>query len=143
MSNLAVTYLGHASTIIQSDGLNIYTDPHFGTKALLVKRRRPVPQAPETLPRPDAILISHAHYDHLDFHSFKYFASDIPVILPLGLSQFVGRFIRNPLIELAPGAEIILKDRIQLRAIPARHKASNTGSPSRTSYVGRRRTFSQ
>ncbi len=122
MSNLAITYIGHSTTIIHVDGLNIYTDPHFGRKALWLKRKRPLPVPPEDLPAPDAIIISHAHYDHLDLHSFKYFSSRVPVLIPHGLSLFLGRFIRNPVIELAPGADYRLKDRVTIRAIPVQHR---------------------
>lgn len=121
MSNTGITYLGHASAVIEVDGLNVYTDPHFGPKALCMQRKRPLPIPPEELPPPDAVLISHSHYDHLDLHSFKYFSSHVPVFIPYGLSLFLGRFIRNPVIELAPEASYQLKGRVSIRAIPVQH----------------------
>lgn len=117
----AITYLGHASTIVRLGGLNVYTDPHFGRRALWAKRHQEI-IPPETLPPPDAIVISHAHYDHLDLHSFKYFSSRVPVFIPYGLKDFLARHIRNPLIELHPESEFLLQEKVTLCTIPVRHR---------------------
>lgn len=120
MSTKAITYLGHASVIIQLAGLNLYTDPHFGKRSLLVPRKRPPPIDPGTLSRHGVILLSHSHYDHLDLHSFKYFSGDMPVVLPFGLAGLMQRFVRNPLIELTEGASWSIGP-VRIRAVPAKH----------------------
>jgi N-acyl-phosphatidylethanolamine-hydrolysing phospholipase D len=122
MVPINITYLGHASTIIQIAGVTIYTDPHFGVKALCVKRSEPLPFKPEELPPPDLILISHAHYDHLDLHSFKYFHSKVPVIVPRGVGRFLGRYVRNPVIELVKGSEYVFDKGVTIHAVPVKHK---------------------
>ncbi|XP_035002841.2 N-acyl-phosphatidylethanolamine-hydrolyzing phospholipase D isoform X2 [Hippoglossus stenolepis] len=71
---LRVTWLGHATVLVEMDGLNILTDPIFSQRASPIqlvgpKRYRGPPCTVEQLPRIDAVVISHSHYDHLDVGS--------------------------------------------------------------------------
>ena len=71
---IQVTWIGHATVLVQMDGLNILTDPLFNeycgpARAVGVFRYRPVPIAIDDLPEIDAVCISHDHYDHLDYWS--------------------------------------------------------------------------
>jgi N-acyl-phosphatidylethanolamine-hydrolysing phospholipase D len=65
------TWVGHATFLIQLDGVNILTDPHWGRRASPLsfagpKRMVPLGLRFEDLPPIDAVVISHDHYDHLD-----------------------------------------------------------------------------
>lgn len=68
---LQIMWIGHATLLVQFDDFNILTDPVFldrcsPTQYAGPKRYRPVPCEIEQLPRIDAVLISHNHYDHLE-----------------------------------------------------------------------------
>jgi L-ascorbate metabolism protein UlaG (beta-lactamase superfamily) len=74
IDGLTYTWIGHATTFLQTDGLNILFDPIFSDRAsawqrIGPKRLRPVPCSIEELPPIDVIMISHNHYDHLDYNS--------------------------------------------------------------------------
>lgn len=70
----AITWIGHATMLVQANGLNVLTDPIFSERASPVqsfgpKRAQPPGLSIEQLPPLDVVLISHNHYDHLDKHS--------------------------------------------------------------------------
>jgi N-acyl-phosphatidylethanolamine-hydrolysing phospholipase D len=70
----AVTWIGHATTLVQVDGLNVLTDPVFSERVSPVtfagpKRHQPPAIALAHLPRIDVVLVSHDHYDHCDLAS--------------------------------------------------------------------------
>ena len=74
------TWIGHATFLLQLNGLNILTDPQFSARCSPVsfigpKRVLPPASTVEQLPRIDAVLISHNHYDHLDHSTVQTLAS--------------------------------------------------------------------
>jgi N-acyl-phosphatidylethanolamine-hydrolysing phospholipase D len=94
----AVTWIGHASTLVQASGLNVLTDPVFSQRAspfqwIGPKRVQPPGLNVEQLPKIDVVLISHNHYDHLDPHSLialNQQAGGPPLfIVPLGLKAWL------------------------------------------------------
>ena len=91
-SGLRVTWLGHSTVLIEIDGVRLLTDPVWGERAspfTLVgpKRFQPVPVRLRDLPPVDAVLISHDHYDHLDYPTIRALArhSAVPMITSLGV----------------------------------------------------------
>ena len=117
----AITYIGHATTLIEVGRSRILTDPNFSSKVLLVKRSQPIQFDPGTLGNISAIVISHAHFDHLDLNSFKYIKSSVPVFTPSGLADLIGKFVRNPIIELSHWVRHKLPDGTEISAVPAKH----------------------
>ena len=74
---LAVTFIGHSTFLLQLSGLNILTDPMFASRAgpfgwLGPKRVRPPALRLPELPRIDVVLLSHNHYDHLDLATLRW-----------------------------------------------------------------------
>ncbi len=72
VDGLCVTMVGHASLLIQAAGVNILTDPVWSERASPFRRVGPkrvtVPGiAFDDLPPIDVVLLSHGHYDHLDW----------------------------------------------------------------------------
>jgi len=90
-----LTWIGHATLLIQLDGLNILTDPHFSERASPIgfagpRRLNPPGVAFEALPPIDVVVISHDHYDHLDRPTVERLAATHnPLFLvPLGLKAW-------------------------------------------------------
>jgi L-ascorbate metabolism protein UlaG (beta-lactamase superfamily) len=90
-TQLRVTFVGHATVLIQTAGLNILTDPIWSERAFMVgwagpKRVTPPGIAFEDLPPIDLVLVSHNHYDHMDLPTLARLrqAHDPLVIAPLG-----------------------------------------------------------
>jgi L-ascorbate metabolism protein UlaG (beta-lactamase superfamily) len=82
-----VTWLGHASFLIQLDGVSLLTDPALLPSIAGGIPRNVPPGVPlEKLPRIDAVLVSHNHYDHLDLPTVEKVGA--PVIGGLGLERF-------------------------------------------------------
>lgn len=104
-----ITWLGHATMLLQLGGANILTDPHLTERASplgFAGPKRVMPPALDfnELPHIDAVVVSHNHYDHLDegtVRRLSHQAGGSPLFLvPLGLrSWFVGKGIRN-VVEL-------------------------------------------
>ncbi len=100
-----VTWIGHATLLIQAGGVNILTDPHLGERASPVSFAGPKRVVPpsltfDELPRIDLVLISHNHYDHLDERTVKRLASSPGgsprFLVPLGIKEwFHSRGIDN------------------------------------------------
>lgn len=97
-SDFAVTWIGHATALVQLGGMNFLTDPHFSERASPVQfmgpRRWQRPGiAPAELPRIDVVLLSHNHYDHLDAGSVDALATQPggpPLFLvPLGVDRWM------------------------------------------------------
>lgn len=101
----AATWIGHATVLLQLDGVNLLTDPMFSDRAsplrwLGPKRWQPPGVALAELPRIDVVLISHDHYDHLDEASVRALAAQPggpPLfVVPLGVERWLaGIGIRN------------------------------------------------
>jgi N-acyl-phosphatidylethanolamine-hydrolysing phospholipase D len=105
----AVTWIGHATVLVQFGGLNVLTDPMFSNRAsplsFLGPSRAQKPGLwPHELPRIDLVVVSHNHYDHLDAASVKLLAAQNggpPLfVVPLGLKRwFAGEGISH-VVEL-------------------------------------------
>jgi L-ascorbate metabolism protein UlaG (beta-lactamase superfamily) len=105
-SGLRVTWLGHSTLLLEVDGLRVLTDPVFGDRASPVsfagaKRFHPVPATIAQLPKLDAVLLSHDHYDHLCAQSMREIAKlRVPVITSLGVGAHLERLgVRPELIS--------------------------------------------
>jgi len=90
-SGLRVTWLGHSTVLIEIDGYRVLTDPVWGARASPSaiagpKRFQPVPVSVQELPALDLVIVSHDHYDHLDYPSIlKLRKRNVPFVTSLGV----------------------------------------------------------
>ncbi|HEY3497733.1 MAG TPA: MBL fold metallo-hydrolase [Polyangiaceae bacterium] len=90
-TGLRVTWLGHSTLLLEIDGLRILTDPVWGERASPVsiagpKRFQPIPVPLAKLPKLDLVIVSHDHYDHLDYPTILELArSEVPFVTSLGV----------------------------------------------------------
>src|SRR5881275_2273373 len=85
MSDCRVTYVGHATTLVELDGVRLLTDPVLRRRVAHLRRAAPISSPGE----PDAVLISHAHLDHLDRASLRMLSRECAVVVPRGLGDIV------------------------------------------------------
>ena len=118
-----VMWLGHASLLVQIDGITLLIDPVFGRAGGFVPRKAPDPLSVKELPHIDAVLLSHGHYDHLDAGSLsklsKRFGPDLLFITPLGLSYNLPGICRRR-VELDWWNYVDFRG-VQLHMVPAQH----------------------
>lgn len=123
-ARLRVTFVGHATVLVQAGGRNILIDPVWSERVSPVSfagpRRACAPGvAFERLPAIDAVLVSHCHYDHLDLATLSRLAArDRPrIIVPLGNDSIIRRHdaqVRTQAhdwgdrVELGPGLAVTL-----------------------------------
>lgn len=86
-----LTYIGHATTLIEMDGVRILTDPVLRRRVSHLRRRH-TPLEMVVAQRIDAVLISHLHFDHLDLPSLRMLAPSTRLIVPRGTARLLGRF---------------------------------------------------
>ena len=95
---LRAIWFGHASVYLEIDGARVMTDPILSDYAspfvgIGPKRFHPPPLALEALPKIDAVVISHDHYDHLDMRTIKHLAaSGSHFFVPLGIGAHLHRW---------------------------------------------------
>lgn len=129
VSGLRMTWLGHSSTLLEIDGVHLLLDPIFSERAspsTLVGPRRfhPLVLNPEDLPRLDAVIISHDHYDHLDMQAVRDLMrlSAAVFIVPLGVGAHLERWDvpRERIVEMDWWDEHTIKG-LTIAATPSRH----------------------
>jgi L-ascorbate metabolism protein UlaG (beta-lactamase superfamily) len=122
---MRVTYVNHATVLVQMDGLNVLTDPIWSERCSPVswagpRRMRPPGIRFEDLPPIDLVLVSHNHYDHLDLSTLRRLSARKPRIL-VGLGNralLAGEGIASN--ELDWGQEATVGP-LRVTAVPARH----------------------
>lgn len=124
---LRVTYIGHATLLIEISGKRLLTDPNFDPA---LGRFLPRVSAPgialDALPNLDAILLTHAHADHLSFDSLDAIPNDMPLFAPPAIAKWLRKQGYNHAVPVAPG-EMVDVDDVRVRAASATHKGSRYG----------------
>jgi L-ascorbate metabolism protein UlaG (beta-lactamase superfamily) len=128
---LRVIWFGHASALLEIDGSRVMTDPVLSDYAspfagIGPKRFHPPPLALELLPRIDAVVISHDHYDHLDVQTVRHLAqAGTRFFVPLGIGAHLERWgvpsAQFTELDWWQSADI---NGVKLTSTPARHYSS-------------------
>lgn len=140
---LAVTWLGHATALLEVDGYRLLTDPVWSrrcspSRTVGPERLHPPPLDLEALPALDSVVISHDHYDHLDMDTVKMLARTqrCLFVTPLG----VGAHLRSwgipaaRIVELDWGQSHSIDD-LTLTCTPARHFSGRFMSRNNTLWA--------
>lgn len=133
-SRLRVSFIGHATVLLQTAGLNILTDPTWSERAspfgfVGPKRVNAPGVALDDLPPIDAVVISHNHYDHLDLDTLSRLAehSDPLVIVPLGNARVIrGHDSAVRVEEYDWGESMGLSDDVSIHLEPMQHWSART-----------------
>lgn len=114
-----ITYVGHATVLLELDGARLMTDPLLRMRVGPLRRQVPPPPA-GAADRLDAVLISHLHHDHADVPSLRRLPPEVPVLAPPGSASFLDRLGFTAVTELAPG-ESARVGAVSVVATEARH----------------------
>jgi L-ascorbate metabolism protein UlaG (beta-lactamase superfamily) len=121
-----VTWVGHASFVLEVGGLTVLTDPVWSTRLPWVRRRvTPPGVAWEELPGIDAVVISHNHYDHLDWPTVRRLPRNTPVLVPAGLGRWFARRGFTEVVELDWWGSARVGD-VRFDFVPAHHWSRRT-----------------
>ena len=126
-----LTWLGHATVLLELGGARFVTDPVL--RARVAHLRREVPR-PRPVGRLDGVLISHGHHDHLDLPSLRRLDRSAPVLAPPD-SSWALRLGGHAVRTMAPGDEVELAG-VRVRAVRAAHDGRRVPLGAATSAIG-------
>ena len=114
---LAITWLGHATVLIEMDGVRVLTDPVLRHRIGPLVRIAPEPDALETV---DCVLLSHLHADHADVRSLRGLDRSGPLVAPRPAKDWLSN---NGLLDVADlhAGESIAVGELTVTATPATH----------------------
>lgn len=126
---LKITFIGHASVLVQTKGVNLLLDPVFSERcspfASIGPKRARKPFVPlEKLPKIDFVFVSHNHYDHLDLASLSWLAHNHKPVFytPLGTTRIIAPAIEKcTMLPLDWHQSVELGQDLTLTLTPAQH----------------------
>ena len=119
---ISLTFIGHASWLIESGGKRILTDPVFSTRLGGIWPRVSSPGLNlNELPPIDAILISHPHLDHMDIPTLRRLPRNAVLVVPQNTESLANRLGYRETAALENWQEIQPLDDLAITAVPAKH----------------------
>jgi L-ascorbate metabolism protein UlaG (beta-lactamase superfamily) len=135
---IRVTWVNHATLLVQLDGVNVLTDPVWSDRvspfSFAGPRRHRVPGVRfEDLPPIDAVVVSHNHYDHMDVATLQRLSErfGMPVIVGLGNAAYLARRSVTTARDVDWWDAVRLGDSVRVIAVPARHWSARSRSDMR------------
>jgi L-ascorbate metabolism protein UlaG (beta-lactamase superfamily) len=132
-SPVRIVYVGHATVLVEMEGTKVLTDPLLRRRFMHLMRTEDVNT--EALEDVDLVLVSHLHFDHLDFPSLKRLGREQAMVVPRGAGDFVRRAGFAEVRELGVGEELNAGP-LTLRATPARHDPRRRPFGARAEALG-------
>ena len=120
-----LTWIGHATFLIQMEGLNIVTDPLWANRMGFEKRLVPPGLPVSQMPPVDVVLLSHAHYDHLDFPSIKRLKGNPVYLVPIGMASMFRKRGLTQVKELSWWEKEEIRG-VDFTFVPAQHWSKRT-----------------
>ncbi|HEU4731864.1 MAG TPA: MBL fold metallo-hydrolase [Kofleriaceae bacterium] len=118
---ITVSWIGHATLLIGIRGHWFLTDPMFSQRLVgVMSRQVEAAIAPSELPPLDGILVSHAHFDHLDLPSLHRLA-DVPLLVPPGVRTFLPHDLPQHTVVSLDAWQSWRQGDIRITAVPASH----------------------
>jgi len=133
-STSRVTYVGHATVLLELDGLRILTDPLLRPRLAHLRRQVPVPP-PGIAESIDAVLLSHLHLDHADRRSLRRLDRGTPVLAPPGAGPFLRRRGFTEVVELPPGGTHSIGG-LRIAAVAASHRRGRSPLTPASGAIG-------
>jgi len=116
---MRIEYVGHATVVVDLDGVRLITDPLLRNR--VAHLRRAVPVDMRSRRGLDAALVSHAHYDHLDLPSLEKLGKKLPAVVPRGLGGLLRKRRFESVVEIEVG-ETLHVGELEIQAVPAEHE---------------------
>lgn len=122
---MRITYVGHATVLIETEGMRFLTDPVLRRRIGHLRRYGLTPQEQMTA-NLDAALISHLHADHLDRRSLTRLAAETAIVAPRGSRNLIEGWVSRPVQELGVGESLDMialegEESARIRATRADH----------------------
>ena len=115
-----ITFIGHATTLIEMSGVRILTDPVFRRRFRFLKRRTSLSPSSMLLDKIDAIVLSHMHFDHMDYASLRMIPKETPIIAPRGAGKYLRRKVGHDVAEMSVGESVNIGG-VEIHATPSQH----------------------
>ena len=114
-----IANLGHSTFLISYKGIRFLTDPFLSPHIFGIRRQKPALR-PDLVPEVDFILISHAHYDHLDMRTLRRLKRNTVLIIPENTRPVLGNIYFKEIIELRH-EERYKRENIEIISLPVKH----------------------
>ncbi len=132
---VAITWIGHASFLIQFNDLNVLVDPNFANWLFLLKRIKRSGLRVQDLPPIDLVLLSHAHFDHFHKPTLRKLSNPKIALMPWGMGDLTRKLAFERVVELDWWESFTHKD-WKVTLTPSKHWGARTLHDHHRGYGG-------